>query len=169
VLLAGADGPVLDLGGSVAPVAFTDWGSRRQFDATSLGRVLDPTRQLEDLVDEHGAGYFAAVLSVLVTPHVADIQRLFEAVAALLDDDARFLFVEPDAVAKRWAPAAGSGVRAVSGLELGRDITGAMWNSGLSVTRIDRRPVPLTVWPLRSLVSGVARLAPRDDVGSRRT
>lgn len=169
MLLEGAHGPLLDLGGSVSPVAHGSWGGSRQLEATSLGLRPDPTRELEDLVDQQGPGAFGDFLSVMVTPHVADLPRLFRAIAALLDEDGHYLFVEPDAVATPWATAAGRGVEALSGLRLARDITGVMWDSGLSVARIDRKPVSMTVWPLRSLVSGVARRAPLDDMEFRRT
>ena len=167
VLLGDARGPVLDLGGKVSPIASGDWGSSRAIETVSLGPGPDPTAALEDLAGP--AAGFAEILGVLVTPRVADLPRLFEAVAALLSDDSRFLFVEPDAVAQRWSGYLSPGLRSLSGLELGRDITGAMWDSGLSVADIDRRPVARTPWPLRNLVSGVARLAPRPGMTPRRS
>lgn len=153
----------------MSPIACGDWGSSRGIEATSLAPTHDPTARLEDLAEAEGAGTYVEVLSVLVTPEVSDVGRFLRSVAAVLGDDGRFLFVEPDAVARSWAAVAAPVIKSVSGLDLGRDFTGAMWDSGLSVASIDRRPVARTAWPLTKLVSGVARLAPRDDTRSRRS
>lgn len=169
-MLADAHGPILDLGGDVSPIGGGDWGSSRTVEVTTLGGVQDPTKALEGIAHSDGGdASFAEIIGVLVTPHVADLLRLFTAVERLLRAEGRYLFVEPDAVASKWGDLTAPALRSLSGLELGRDITGAMWNSGLSVARVDRRPVRSTTWPLRNLIAGVARHAPLDDPRSRRS
>jgi hypothetical protein len=168
LLLADATGPVLDLGGSTSPIACGDWGTARTIDVTSLSNVFDPTAAVEGLATRRGRGTFAEISSVVVTPYVRDLPRLFSAVADLLDEDGRLLFVEPDSTRSTWNSLAAPAMKSVTGLELGRDITGAMWDSGLSVARIDRQPVARLSWPLRQLVSGVAGPVSRDDNRSRR-
>jgi hypothetical protein len=168
MLLAHADGPVLDLGGAVSPIASDDWGTSRNVETRVLGHEGDPTAALAALVEREEPGRYAEVLSTMVSPHVADLAGLLRAVAAVLDGEGRLLFVEPDAVAGGWSGLAAPALRSLAGLELGRDITGAMWNSGFSVTSIERRPLSISAWPFRNLVSGVARLTEGEPDSSRR-
>jgi hypothetical protein len=172
-LAARAAGRVLDLGGwsdhldaydvdgAVAEVTMLDRpgdlraGSGRD-DPVGIRRVDAAVEALAEL----GVGVFDAIVCLIRTPLVADLDGFVETLLGLLADDGRLFMLEPVRRSGRVGRllAAGSRVgRAAGGLHLDRDLPAELRDRGLVVTDLTRFEVPTVSAPFRPFVELTAR------------
>ena len=109
-----------------------------------------------------GVDPFDTIVSLIRTPLVADISRMFSIVGDLLAPGGQLLMLEPvrrSGRIGRMIAFGGSLIRATGGLHLDRDIPGMLRTEGFVVTDLERFEVPTVSAPLRPFVQARARRA----------
>ena len=138
---------------------------RRRMLSRATGRVLDvaelPPRGLDRLADSQQR--FDTVVSVLQISTAADVVRFCRALAAVVADGGELWFLEPTSVTGAVGAlqhALGPWMRRTTGRRPDHDVPRVLRETGWTISDLERFEAR-ALWPYRSFVEGVARLAVR--------